>query len=47
MLVCPSILETTSIGIPDPSAMVVANVCRPTWDVMCFPILVSFSIIES
>ena len=26
MLVCPSIFDTTSMGIPDPRAMVVANV---------------------
>ena len=44
MLVCPSIFDTTSIGIPDPSAIVVAKVCRPTWEVMCFPMLVSSSI---
>ena len=38
ILVCPSIFDTTSIGMPEPSAMVVAKVCRPTWDVRCLSI---------
>ena len=41
MLVCPSIFETTSIGISLPRAMVVAKVCRPTWDERCLSIPVS------
>lgn len=43
MLVWPSILETTSMGMPLPRAMVVAKVCRPTWEVRCLPMLVSRS----
>lgn len=44
MFVWPNIFDTTSIGIPDPRAMVVAKVWRPTCEVRCFPILVSSSI---
>ena len=34
MLVCPSILDTVSMGTPFDSVVVVANVCRPVWKVI-------------
>ena len=32
MFVCPSIFDTVSIGTPFASVVVVANVCRLTWN---------------
>lgn len=47
MLVWPSIFDTTSIGISLPRAMVVAKVCRPTWEERCLPIPVSWAMRDS
>ena len=33
MFVCPSILETVSMGTPFDSVVVVANVCRARWNI--------------
>ena len=33
MFVCPSILDTVSMGTPFDSVVVVANVCRARWNV--------------
>ena len=32
MFVCPSILDTVSMGTPFDSVVVVANVCRAVWN---------------
>ena len=34
MFVCPSILDTVSMGTPFDSVVVVANVCRARWKVI-------------
>ena len=34
MFVCPSILDTVSMGTPFDSVVVVANVCRAVWKVI-------------
>ena len=34
MFVCPSILDTVSMGTPFDSVVVVANVCRLVWKVI-------------
>ena len=36
MFVCPSILDTVSMGTPFDSVVVVANVCRARWNVRFF-----------
>jgi len=32
--VCPSILDTVSMGTPFDSVVVVANVCRARWEII-------------